>query len=225
MTTISLTHDSSSFNALYFNAEGASRAILFAVGSGGNPERHLPLLQHLHERGMTVIAPYFERLVTSGPDAGMLLDRAARLRAAFRHVHKLQVAGIGHSIGATLLLAMAGGNMFTAPGAPLPVVPDTPMDKLVLFTPPTGYFDAPGALDKVLCPVQVWAGELDAVTPPVQLAVLQRRLPGRLDARLVEHAGHFTFMNVLPPGMSDSMEDREKFLQHLAKEVETFVST
>ncbi|MCK7554064.1 hypothetical protein MKQ70_03185 [Chitinophaga sedimenti] len=143
MTTISLTHDSSSFNALYFNAEGASRAILFAVGSGGNPERHLPLLQHLHERGMTVIAPYFERLVTSGPDAGMLLDRAARLRAAFRHVHKLQVAGIGHSIGATLLLAMAGGNMFTAPGAPLPVVPDTPMDKLVLFAPPRGILMRP----------------------------------------------------------------------------------
>jgi len=42
--------------------------------------------------------------------------------------------------------------------------------------------------------------------------------PGPVDFRLVPNAGHFSFMNVLPPGMSDSPGfDRDAFLADLAE--------
>lgn len=46
--------------------EGGSRSlvVLFAVGGGGNPERHLPLLSTLAASGYTVVAPHFERLTS-----------------------------------------------------------------------------------------------------------------------------------------------------------------
>ena len=51
--------------------------VLFAVGGGGDPERHRPLLDAVADRGARVIAPRFERLL---PQAATGLDAPLRER-------------------------------------------------------------------------------------------------------------------------------------------------
>ena len=55
-----------------------SSTVLFAVGGGGDPRRHLPLLESLAEYGCTVVAPHFDRLPSLSPTEDQLLLRAHR---------------------------------------------------------------------------------------------------------------------------------------------------
>jgi pimeloyl-ACP methyl ester carboxylesterase len=214
------------FDAILLRADSPLRAILFAAGSGGNPERHLPLLNLLVERGCTVIAPYFDRITSPTPSADDLQLRVGLLQAAMKEIGELDlpIVGIGHSIGATLLLGLAGGQMWLQGGQRFPISQDERIKKLVLFTPPTGFFHAPKALEQVHAEVQVWAGSLDTITPPQQLEVLRDELSPKCHFafNIVEGAGHFSFMNELPPNIVDPMKDREVFLTNLGTEVCNF---
>ena len=88
---------------------------------------------------------------------------------------------------------------------------------MVLYAPAARWFAAPGALDAVRVPALVYAGEQDTVTPITQ-ALRLKNTPGPVDVRLVPNADHFSFMNVLPPGMSGSPGfDRDAFLADLAE--------
>lgn len=229
MTTISVPDHDATFNTLLLTAPKALRVALFASGSGGNPERHLPLITSLQEQGCTVIAPYFARLTSPHPHADDLLLRARRLRLALDTIapSTLPVVGIGHSIGATLLLAFAGGQMWTREGQPLPIPVDKRLERLVLLTPPTNFFCAPHALDNVRIPIQVWAGTDDNVTPPAQAEFLKQTLQDKVpvDLRMVQGAGHFSFMNTLPPQVTDTLIHREVFLSKLAVEIRAFLET
>jgi len=223
MDKINLTDAGTMFEALLLKADRPTRLVLFAAGSGGNPERHLTLLNSLVENSCTVIAPYFERLMSPSPNASDLVHRARRLQIAFDQIAdpNLPVVGIGHSIGATLLLAMAGGEMWMRVGERLPIKHEKRLKKLVLFTPPTGFFLAPSSLSAIQIPLQAWAGTLDSITPQNQIEVLKNNLPTQVsfDLHIIEGAGHFSFMNTLPPQMNDSMENREDFLKSLAVDV------
>lgn len=227
MDKINLKDDGATFQALLLKTTRPTSVVLFAAGSGGNPERHLPLLNSLVENGCTVIAPYFERLMSPYPKAADLVLRARRLQIAFDEVAdpNLPAVGVGHSIGATLLLAMAGGQMWMRAGELLPVTGDKRLKKLVLFTPPTGFFRAPNALSAIQIPLQAWAGTLDSVTPQAQIEFLRDHLSSQasLDLRIVDGAGHFTFMNTLPPQINDSMVNRDHFLSTLSMEVCHFI--
>jgi len=227
MDKINLSDDGMTFEALLLNAAGPTHLILFAVGSGGNPERHLPLLNSLVENGCTVIAPYFERLLSPSPNASDLVLRARRLQIACDRIAdpNLPAIGIGHSIGATLLLAMAGAQMWMRAGDRLPITANKRLKKLVLFAPPTGFFQAPNALGAIQIPLQAWAGTLDSITPPAQIEILRDHLPNQVsfDLHIVDGAGHFSFMNSLPPQVTDSMGNREAFLATLVADVCSFV--
>ncbi len=229
MTKINLKVDGNALNTTHFNAINPVCQVLFAVGSGGNPERHLPLLTFLSENNCSVIAPHFDRLVSPETSVDDLLLRAGNLKFALDHVFdpNLPVFGIGHSIGATLLLALAGGHLWMKNGERLVIPRDERIQKLVLFAPPTGYFQAPHALDSIQVPVQAWIGSRDAITPPEQIEFLRQSLSSRLpfDHRLVEGAGHFSFMNTLPPQVVDSIAKREDFLMWLGQEVLSFIRT
>lgn len=227
MDKINLTDNRTMFQALLLKTARPTCLVLFAAGSGGNPERHLPLLNSLVENGCTVIAPYFERLMSPSPNAADLVLRARRLQIAFDQIAdpNLPAVGVGHSIGATLLLAMAGGQMWMRAGECLPITGDQRLKKLVLFTPPTGFFQAPSALSAIQIPLQAWAGTLDSITPQAQIEFLRDHLSTQvsLDLRIVDGAGHFTFMNTLPPQINDSMVNRDHFLSTLAVEVCHFI--
>jgi hypothetical protein len=141
----SLRDGTSSFDVTVLKPEQPSRVVLFAVGSGGNPERHAPLLAALVARGCMVVAPHFERLLSSSPTEEDLVLRARRLRLALDSVAlpEVPIVGVGHSIGATMLLALAGGRVWMRAGQPVAIAPDERLERLVLMAPVTGFF--PGA--------------------------------------------------------------------------------
>ena len=132
--------------------------------------------------------------------------------------------GLGHSIGATILIALAGGQARMEGGQQLRIQPDNRLKRLVLLTPATAFFQAPGALEKIRTPMLVWAGTDDVMTPPGQAEFLKQKLTDRtqIDVRIVEGAGHFSFMNILPPQTVDSLPNREAFLAELAVEIHQF---
>ena len=104
------------FNVTVIEANQSSkRLVLFAVGRGGNPERHLSLLRSVAALGCTVIAPHFDMLTSLVPSKVELDKRVRRVEASGVEYCKaeLPIIGIGHSIGAVTLLALAGGEAQT----------------------------------------------------------------------------------------------------------------
>ncbi len=224
----SLQDGGEAFAAVVVEPAEPDRLVLFAVGAGGRPERHLPLLEALAEHGCTVVAPRSERLATPTPSVGDLQLRARRLTLAIDAAARpgLPVAAIGHSIGATVLLALAGGTARTRDGRAVGIRPDPRLERLVLLAPATDFFAAPGALEAIRVPLFVWAGSRDTITPPAQAERLKRALEGRapVTLRVVEDAGHFSFMNEPPPGTTETLSDRKGFLDALAAEVRRCVA-
>jgi alpha-beta hydrolase superfamily lysophospholipase len=224
----SLPDGAESFNVTVLGPARPARVVLFGVGLGGNPERHLPLLESLAERGCAVVAPHFERLPSPIPTEAELALRARRLSLALEAADAaaLPVAGVGHSLGAAMVLGFAGAQLWTIRGERVPVAPIDGLDRLVLMAPATDFVRAPGALDGVRAPILAWAGSADAIATPQQVRLLERALAPRVpvETRVVEGAGHFSFMNVLPPGVSETLPDRDAFLADLAIEVGRFVT-
>jgi len=123
-----------------------------------------------------------------------------------------------------MLLVMAGGHAQTLAGPRVSVALQINFDRLVLFTPATDSM-TPSALGSVNTPILLWAGGRDTVTPPAQAAFLKEALESRspVEVRLVEEAGHFTFMHELPPHVADTHPDRNAFLASLTSDVCHFV--
>lgn len=93
----------------------------------------------------------------------------------------------------------------------------------MLFAPAAGWFAAPGALGDVTAEMLVYAAELDAVTPPEQVALLLNA-PAPVDMRVVAKAGHFSFMHTLPPGVAEDHEfDRDAALTEISEATLRFV--
>lgn len=228
MAKVAMADEAGAFEVIVLEAAEPARVVLFAVGAGGNPERHAPLLAALVGRGCSVVAPCFERMVSPIPTEADLLLRAHRLKLALDAVARVGVpaVGVGHSIGATMLLALAGAEVWMGPGRRLPIAADDRIERLALLAPPTGFFQAPGALDAIRVPVRVWAGSQDVVTPPAQAELLRERLGGRVpvELKIVDGAGHFSFMNVLPPQVADPLPERDAFLATLAEEIGEFLA-
>lgn len=206
-----------------FDPPRARALVLFAVGRGGRPERHLPLLEALSARGARVLAPAFDMLAAPSPSAEELIQRAERLAAAARDAAEpgLPLVGVGHSIGATLLLALAGATPWLRTGTPVAIAPEPRLTRLCLLAPATDFFRAPGALAGVNVPLAVWAGSADSITPPVQAELLQHALGASVPVALhvARGAGHFSFMHTPPPGTHEPLSDRDAFLAELVREV------
>ncbi len=61
-----ILHDgAASFEVSVRGPDSSATSVLFAVGAGGNPERHATLLDTLAAEGCFVIAPHFERLAST----------------------------------------------------------------------------------------------------------------------------------------------------------------
>jgi pimeloyl-ACP methyl ester carboxylesterase len=227
MTTSSTKNNVDGFDVTVLRPDAVVRCVLFAAGRGGNPTRHLGLLHTLAARGALVVAPHFEMLESPVPTKAELMERGRRLALAMHRygLPDLPIGGVGHSIGAVVLLMLAGAAAVTLAGDPVIFTAERSFDRLVLMTPPTDFFRSPGALAPITIPLQVWVGGKDRITPPAQAGFLKAALAGRahVDVRLVEDAGHFTFMNELPPGVTDSHPARGAFLQSLGDEVSRFL--
>ncbi|WP_052685110.1 alpha/beta hydrolase family protein [Lentzea aerocolonigenes] len=196
--------------------------VLFAVGGGGDPERHRPLLDALADQGLQVIAPRFDRLLPQAATEELLV-RPRGLLEALDGTEGSEVVVIGHSIGAWAALCLAGAVPWGRDRRPIEVPRSDRISRLVLLAPAAGWFGAPGALDAVDVPMLVFAGTADTVTPMAQ-AELLRSAAGPVDLRVVPGAGHFSFLHTLPPGVAeDPAFDRAKFLAEMVEEIVRFV--
>ncbi|MFO1068671.1 MAG: hypothetical protein U1E14_09125 [Geminicoccaceae bacterium] len=208
-------------------AERPRCIVLFAAGRGGDPQRHRPLLETLRARGCTVVAPRLALLpspVPTGPELAARVDGLGT--AADRHADAgLPLVGVGHSLGAVALLVLAGAEARTLAGEAVTAVP-RPIDRLLLLAPPAGFLLHPGALDAVSARVLIRVGGADTVTPPAQAALLRDRLARHVPAglRLDPAAGHFSYMDELPPGVADAQPGRAAFLAALADDVARFAT-
>jgi len=204
-----------------------SPVVIFAVGAGGQPERYATLLTALTDFGCTVIAPHFERLASPVPSEADLTLRARRLSLALDCFVEpgVVVAGVGHSIGAATLLALAGAQMWLGMGRRIDIASDSRLARLALLAPPTGFFQAPGALDEVRAPILAWAGSEDAITPPAQSEWLTHAIRGTqaADVRISTGAGHFSFMDLPPPNTIEPLPNKQAFLREYSREVCQFL--
>ncbi len=221
-----MADESGAFGVTLLEVAEPRGTVLFSVGAGGNPERHLPLLSSLAARGFTVVAPHFERITAPSVTDEDLLHRVRRLRQALDLVASSDaiVVGVGHSIGATVLLALAGGRVWMRPGHKLSINRDDRLRKLALLSPTTGFFQAPGALDDVRVPILAWVGAKDTITPPAHAELLKQALQDRasVEVRIERDAGHFSFMHTPPPSAIETLPDRDEFLARLTADVIRF---
>ncbi|MDQ1305062.1 MAG: hypothetical protein QG671_891 [Actinomycetota bacterium] len=211
---------------LTLGSQNAERVVLFAAGAGGDPERHRPLLDHLAAHGCRIIAPRFERLLARDASTAELLARPRGLIEALgeQSPPDVPVMAVGHSIGGWAALCLAGATPWGRDRRPIDVPREPRVCRLALYAPAAGWFQAPGSLDEVTVPMLVYAGELDPVAPPAQ-ALHLTTAPADVDVRIVPGAGHFSFMNVLPPGTSEHPAfDRTGFLGDLADATTAFLS-
>ena len=202
--------------------------VVFAAGAGGDPDRHLPLLRSLAAQGCTIVAPRFERLASMTPDADELVIRARRLQRAFDEVAQPGIpgVGVGHSIGAMLLLMLAGAEAATRAGQTIRGLSEPRLDRLALMAPATDFFKASGALRGVTASLAVWAGGKDDITPPGTARLLTTALHGvvPIELHVIAGAGHFSFMNDPPPHATKPLTDRTSFLEQLAQDIGSFAT-
>lgn len=227
MTNQVLQDGSDSFEVTVIEAPSVSPVVLFSVGSGGQPERHRTLLDTLANSGFRVLAPHFDRLTSPRPSEADLLLRGRRLALTLNAFIQpgTTVAGVGHSIGAATLLALAGGQMWLGPDWRINIAQDIRLTRLALLAPPTGFFQAPGSLDAVKVPILAWVGSEDRIAPPSQSEWLAHAFKGRqsVDVRITDGAGHFTFMDQPPPHIADAFPNKEAFLLEHSSEISNFL--
>lgn len=228
MLTQTLQDGTESFPVSFHLASTSSPVVLFAAGAGGLPERYTTLLRSLIASGYTVIAPHFERLASPVPHEEELIRRTRRLSLAldFFAQYDTRVVGVGHSIGATILVAMAGGDMWLKSGNRVDIKTDERLTRLALLAPPTGFFRAPNALNAIKLPLLVWVGSEDTVTPPIQTEWFAQAIRdwNIADVHITEGAGHFSFMDNPPPQTIEPLADKQAFLQQYADAICKFVA-
>lgn len=164
-------------------------------------------------------------IASTRPSSEDLLSRARVLLSELDQAQTAGlVVGVGHSIGATILLAMAGAQIWLGPGEKLPIGIEPRIDRLALLAPPVGFFGAPGALEAVSVPIFLRSGENDTITPPQTHSQFAEDLGARLsvDFAIVPQAGHFSFMDTLPPGQDEPMPDAAAFRARLADDIISF---
>lgn len=215
------------FTVMLLEAEQPSCLVLFAAGRGGSPVRHLSLLRHLARKGCTIVAPYFDMLPSSTPTKEELNGRIEQLEIVlnlYSHVHQTFI-GIGHSIGATLLLTLAGGKATTFTGHHIGSNSIWKFERLVLLAPSVDFFLHPGAMESVDTQIYLRNGCKDTVTPPSKALLLKETMEkqGQIKFLLDDEAGHFSYMDILPPQIEDCQSDRNAFLSDLAEDISRFV--
>ncbi|MBC7659130.1 MAG: alpha/beta hydrolase [Chitinophagaceae bacterium] len=229
--------------------------ILISHGSGGTPIVYRTLAEHLVRHGFIVGLP--EHPLNSRSDnseSGTLHN----LRNRPRHISlaidwfyqsspyqthlKHSVSVIGHSMGGYTALAAAGGRPTSfAQESPeglmeaIALTPDSRIKALVLLAPATVWFRLEDALRDVKVPVLMLIGSKDEQTPfDVHGQIIVNGLPdpSQLQYRIVDNAGHYSFLSpythemtrpMFPPSQDPKGFDRRLFHEEFYAEIIRFL--
>ena len=226
--TLQFKSEEKIFDVTLFQVKNATECILFAAGLGGSPLRHIGLIKTFARHGISVVAPHFEPVTSPFPTKAELTERLQRLDLTAEKfcTHYVSVSGVGHSLGATILLIHAGATAWTIAREPVSFDGHKILNRLVLLTPPADFFPTHKSLASIHVPLQIWAGDKDLITPPSQATFLHQSLSIHTSSELLiaENAGHFTFMDELPPQVTDPHPSRNDFLLRLGETVSHFIA-
>jgi len=189
------------------------------------------MLEHPgNNRNDNTLEGTIENLVNRPRHVRLTLDAISSDTRFWDHVQTTNVAIIGHSIGGYTALALAGGTPWTEARQKVDVVPDPRVRALVLLAPATAWYLPEDSLRKVIVPILMLIAEQDPWTPRWQADVVLDGVPdrSRVTWRVVENAGHFSFLSPFPPPMRTAGFlpatdpegfDREAFQERLSAEL------
>jgi predicted dienelactone hydrolase len=179
------------------------------------------------------LAGTIENLVNRPRHVSLAIDAVAASPHFRSSVSDAAFSMIGHSMGGYTALAVAGGRPSESPGEPVLVERDDRVTHVVLLAPATPWFQGESALTSVDVPILMFSGAEDKITPLWHAEVVLNGVPmsTTVDHRIVENAGHFSFMSPFPesmrnPDFAPSLDpagfDREFFQGELAVEILRF---
>jgi len=234
---------------------GSFPLVLISHGTGGTPWVYRTLAQYLAQQGFVVGLP--EHPFNNRHDNRWegtecnLLARPRHLQLALQHLLQMTpfaaalqpdgVGVIGHSMGGYTALALAGGvpTSFSwenegGQARELQTVHDPRVKAVVLLAPATPWFMAEGSLRAVQAPVLLLEAEQDVHTTHEHGQIVRSGLAEqqRLTHRVIENAGHFSFLSPFPAAMTNagfapSQDppgfDRARFHEQLFPEIATFL--
>ena len=168
-------------------------------------------------------------LMSAVPTTDELKTRIRRLELTLKQYLYLErpIIGVGHSLGCVVLLALAGGEARTLSGHLAVSNLKLTFDKLALFAPPVAFFAHPGALKSINTPIYLRTGNKDTITPPNQVLLFKESLEKQTKVEFVldDEAGHFSYMDELPPNVEDIQPERNVFLSNFVKDIVRFITT
>lgn len=234
--------------------EGKFPLTLISHGSGGSYLLYRMLAHHLASNGFIVGMPEhpFNNLNNNilGGTFENLTNRPRHIQTAINWFFKQEfarlskdnaVSVIGHSLGGYTALALAGGVPTFFPNESsnrqpqrISATPDLRIKALVLLAPAAVWFKANRALDRVNIPILMFVGEKDKHTPRYHAQIILDGVPDKkkIQYRIVENAGHFSFLSPYPQSMTKTSFppsqdppgfDRESFHAELNAEVLDFL--
>lgn len=231
-------------------AGGRFPLIVVSHGNGGSHLAYRILGSHLAKNGYVVamlehpgnnrndnrLERTHENLVNRPRHVRLTMDAVSSDPKLGPCVQSDNVAVIGHSIGGYTALAVAGGKPWSEARQRVEVVPDPRVRALVLLAPATGWYLPEGSLSDVTVPILMLTAEHDPYTPRWQAELVLDQVPDRAQVtwRVVENAGHFSFLSPFPahmrnpsflPATDPEGFDREKFQERLAAEVLEFLDS
>lgn len=225
--TIQIEDGAGTFTVTLIEAEQPTAVVFFAAGRGGSPLRHMGLLRAVAQNGYTVVAPHFDMLHSTIPTQQDLGTRIRRFELTLQQyaLNTKPIVGIGHSLGCVVLLVLAGAKARTIAGDEIVSNNRSNVAGLVLLAPAVDLFRHPAASVSINAPIYLRTGKKDTIVPHDWVLALTDRLAEKTNVKLVldEDAGHFSYMNELPPRVEDCQPDRETFLSVLAEDVRHFL--
>jgi predicted dienelactone hydrolase len=189
------------------------------------------LVEHAgNNRNDNSLADAHENLVNRPRHVRLAIDAVCAHGEFAARVALERVAVIGHSLGGYTALAVAGGVPWSKTGQRVDTVPDPRVRALVLLAPATAFYRAPDSLRRVSVPILMLIAEHDPLTPRWHAEVVLNGVPDpdRVTCRLIENAGHFSFLSPFPdylkkarfpPANDPQGFDREAFHERLPGEL------
>lgn len=225
-------------------AEGKFPVVVISHGNGGSHLVYRAISTHLARNGYVVallehagnnrnnneLEGTHENLVNRPRHVRLTIDAVSSNPQFIACVQPDNVAIIGHSIGGYTALAVAGGTPWSETRQRVDVVADPRVRALVLLAPATAWYLPEDSLSQVSVPILMLVAEHDPFTPRWHADLVLVRVPDRtqVTCRVIENAGHFSFLSPFPPQMRNASFlpstdpegfDREKFHERLPAEL------
>lgn len=222
--------------------------IVISHGSGGAPLLYRTISTHLAKNGYIValVEHYGNNRGNNelGESDLNLTYRTRHIRltidavsndSGFKpSIQPASAAIIGHSIGGTAALALAGGTPWSRNRQKIDVESDDRIKALVLLAPATDFYLAPDSLRNVKVPILAIFAEKDKLALHCRPEVLLDGVADKSQVihRVIENAGHYSFLSPYPPQMknpefppSTDPEgfDREQFHEKLPDDLLEFL--